>query len=462
MRVALIQSIARADRNALSVARALRRQGHEATLVVPQFEGTPWTPAFVTEWRGEGFAWIPVNSARLEPPHHHFPKDRGLATARRLAELITAFDVAWFFERHWAMLSLRNRRFRDRLLPLIVLDAEPDPEPVPGSLEEINRAHSRNYALRWADLVCEEGEAEYSARKVHARWRERNGEPAREIRRPSTSPAVTVCIPYFEVPALLPETLRSLEQQTCGDFTVVVVDDGSRTEEGQRGFDACAERYAGRGWKFVRQTNLYPGAARNRAAREANTEFLTFLDSDDIAMPSMVERLLRAALLTGDDCLAVPIYTFLNEPTSRNKPAFLDEPEGPCILLYEPPGNSLVGSMADDMHGASGMIVRRQAFWSVGGFTEVRGVGAEDYEFHVRCNLEGLRWDVLPELDLPAKGVPASEASRGRRRATPTSNVFAGGTRRAFRRSGLGAIAARRSVGVLARRGGKRAGSRSP
>jgi glycosyltransferase involved in cell wall biosynthesis len=180
--------------------------------------------------------------------------------------------------------------------------------------------------------------------------------------------------------------LRSLERQTSSDFTVVVVDDGSCTEEGRRAFDACAERYAGRGWRFVRQANLYPGAARNRAAREARTEFLLFLDSDDIAMPSMVERFLRAALLTGDDCLVVPNYGFLRNP------------EGPCALWYDPPGNCLIGSMADDMHGGSCIFVRREAFLSVGGFTELRGVGFEDYEFHVRCNLEGMRWDVLPEM----------------------------------------------------------------
>jgi glycosyltransferase involved in cell wall biosynthesis/GT2 family glycosyltransferase len=389
MRVALIQSEMRQDRSVLfHVARALREQGHEPTLIVPQLDALPSVLAFADEWRAEGFAWLPVTSANLEPPHYHFPKDRCLATARRLFGIVEAFDVAWFLERHWAMPSLRARRFRDRLLPVIVLDSEPDPELPPKSMEEINRAHSSRYALRWADLVCSgcETEAKQSARCVEKFWRERSLAPAQAAARPATSPAVTVCVPYFEAPALLPETLRSLERQTSSDFTVVVVDDGSYTEEARRAFDACAERYAARGWRFLRQPNLYVGAARNRAAREAATEFLLFLDSDDLAMPSMVERFLRAALLTGDDCLVVPNYGFLRDP------------EGPCALLYDPPGNSLIGSMADDMHGGSCIFARREAFLTVGGFMELRGVGFDDYEFHVRCNLAGLRWDVLPEL----------------------------------------------------------------
>ncbi len=100
----------------------------------------------------------------------------------------------------------------------------------------------------------------------------------------------------------------------------------------------------------------------------------------------MVERFLRGALVTGDDCLVAPNY------------GFVQDPEEACALFYDPPGNSLIGSMADDMHGGACIFVRREAFLSVGGFTELRGVGFEDYEFHVRCNLEGIRWDVLPEM----------------------------------------------------------------
>jgi glycosyltransferase involved in cell wall biosynthesis len=372
----------------------LRRHGHGVTLVEPQLEMSPAIPASASAWLAEGFPSIPVSAARLVAPHEHFPTDRSLATARRLSELLGAFDAAWFFEQHWAMPALRERRFRDRLLPLIVLDREPDPEPIPISLEEINRGPSAQYSRKWADLICggaDRGEdaagaeLEQSVIRIAEFWRQRCAAPERAIRRPATSPAVTVCIPYYEAPSLLPETLRSLELQTSQDFTVVAVDDGSFTEAGRRGFDVCAERYAHKGWKFVRQPNRYPGAARNRAAREAASEFLLFLDSDDIAIPTMVERFLRAALLTGDDCLVAPNY------------CFRDGPEGPFPLVFDPPGNSLVGSMADDMHGGSCIFARRDAFLSIGGFTEIRDIGFEDYEFHVRCNLEGLRWDVLPE-----------------------------------------------------------------
>jgi len=43
-------------------------------------------------------------------------------------------------------------------------------------------------------------------------------------------------------------------------------------------------------------------------------------------------------------------------------------------------------------------MVRRSAFEAVGGFTELRGAGHEDWELYVRLALAGYKVDVLPEL----------------------------------------------------------------
>jgi glycosyltransferase involved in cell wall biosynthesis/GT2 family glycosyltransferase len=387
MRVALVHSEASDDADALRIARLLRARGHDVSLVIPSAEPVGGIPDFAAAWRAEGFACIPLGSARLAPVEDHFPRDRWLATARTLSGLVTRFDAAWFFERHWAMPALRDRRFRERLLPVVVLARRADPLLIPNAPDEINLNSARQYVARWADMTCGGAHAagQASVSEVEQLWIERSAAPVATLRAPATSPAVTICVPHREAPAFLPEMLRSLENQTNRDFTVVVVDDGSESEEARLVFESCERRYASRGWKFVGQSRQYPGAARNRAARESESEFLLFVDADDIARPTMVDRFLCAALRTGDDCLVAPHY------------GFRDDPQRPSALLYEPPA-SLVGSMLDDMHGGSCIFTRREAFWSIGGFTELAGVGYEDYEFHVRCNLEGLRWDVLPDF----------------------------------------------------------------
>jgi glycosyltransferase involved in cell wall biosynthesis len=390
MRIALIESESTAAPDAASslhLARALRDRGHAVTFVVPQTTLQPSQPVRAVLWPEDGFTWIPVSAGHLPQQLERFPRDPWLVTARALAPVLRPFDVAWFLDMEWAMPLLRERRFSTHPLPLVVADGLPLAYIIPHSLDELNRIFARNYTLQWADLTCQPDTplADRIA-TAEARWQQLAFTPPRSIPPPATTPAVTVCMAYFEEPDFLAEALLSLENQTSSNFTVVVVDDGSHTPQARAVFDACAQRYAPRGWQFLRQTNQYAGATKNSAARAASTEFLLFLDADDIAMPNMVERFLRGALLSGDDCLVAPNY------------GFRDDPNGPCEMLYDPPGNNLVASMGDDMHGAGCIFIRRSAFQQLGGFTELRGLSFDDYELHIRANLAGLRWDVLPEF----------------------------------------------------------------
>jgi glycosyltransferase involved in cell wall biosynthesis len=389
MRVALVQSDVADTARALGVARALRRAGHEATFVTPQTELQPQRPKAAPLWQSEGFAWIPVSAGHLPPEQKHYPRDPRLHAARALASVVLAFDAVWFFDAAWAMPALRERRFLPKQLPVMVLDVVVVPAMIPASLADVNAEFAEQYAEQWADKVWRDSLPDAAAlqvAEVEALWNARSTEAQRVPRRPATTPAVTVCMPYFEEPEFLPAALLSLEQQTCQDFTVVVTDDGSPSEAAQAAFAACAAKYAPRGWRFVRHRNSSAGGARNRAVQEAASEFLVFLDADDLAMPNMIERFLHGALLTGDDCLVARNY------------AVKDDPGGECVMLYDPVGNSLIGSMGDDMHGGSCMIFRREAFLSIGGFTEMRGVSFDDYELHIRANLAGLKWDILPEF----------------------------------------------------------------
>ncbi|HUN81519.1 MAG TPA: glycosyltransferase [Phycisphaerae bacterium] len=101
-------------------------------------------------------------------------------------------------------------------------------------------------------------------------------------------PAVSVIIPTHNRATLLVAALDSVAGQTFRDFEVIVVDDGS-TEPIEEAVGGHVVRP-----KVLRQPNLGPAAARNRGIYAARGDLVAFLDSDDLWLPTKLERFLGA------------------------------------------------------------------------------------------------------------------------------------------------------------------------
>src|SRR5437868_2651965 len=89
----------------------------------------------------------------------------------------------------------------------------------------------------------------------------------------------SVIIPTFNRARLLKQAIDSVRTQTCRDYEIIVVDDGST--------DGTVDYLASLGdhVRIRRQANRGPGAARNLGAQEARGQYLAFLDSDDVWFP---------------------------------------------------------------------------------------------------------------------------------------------------------------------------------
>jgi glycosyltransferase involved in cell wall biosynthesis len=95
-------------------------------------------------------------------------------------------------------------------------------------------------------------------------------------------PAFSVIIPAHNTAEFVREALDSVRAQTCQDFEVIVVDDGS-TDDTWPVIQGCAAWFPGRfrSTRIEPPRNKGPGGARNLALRQAKGEFVAFLDSDD-------------------------------------------------------------------------------------------------------------------------------------------------------------------------------------
>jgi len=100
-------------------------------------------------------------------------------------------------------------------------------------------------------------------------------------------PCVSVIIPTYNRAACITGAIDSVLAQTCRDFELIIVDDGST--------DATTEllqRYKGEA-VLLRTGHLGPGAARNRGIIASRGEWIAFLDSDDLWLPEKLDTQLR-------------------------------------------------------------------------------------------------------------------------------------------------------------------------
>ena len=107
----------------------------------------------------------------------------------------------------------------------------------------------------------------------------------------ASPPAVSVVLPCYVATdvhlSLLDETLSSVDAQSCNDYEVIVVDDGSPLD--------VARLVASHPRTFtVRQPNAGPAVARNTGIDVARGSAFVFLDADDHLLPRGLETALAA------------------------------------------------------------------------------------------------------------------------------------------------------------------------
>jgi len=105
-------------------------------------------------------------------------------------------------------------------------------------------------------------------------------------------PKLSVIIASYNHQDYIAETLRSLEEQTFGDFEIIIVDDGSsdKTVEVAKSAQSRAQIFT--------QENRGVVAARNRGVDLAKGKYICFVDSDDVVLPERFEK--QVALLDSD------------------------------------------------------------------------------------------------------------------------------------------------------------------
>lgn len=238
----------------------------------------------------------------------------------------------------------------------------------------------------------------------------------------------SVIIATYNRAEFLRRSIQSVQRQSFSDFELIIVDDGS-TDGTRATLQTCSGRLI-----VVGQSNLGPGAARNRGARIAQGDYLAFLDDDDLWFPWTLEsyaRILadnrRPAFLAGKP------FQFQNEceleliqPTQVKRTWFQDY---------------LASGTAWRWWGASSMVLRKDAFEAAGGFAALP-INGEDADLALRLGVAPGFVQALDPITFAYRRNPGSAMTQLPRTTAGALHkirsehrgVYPGGTNRALER----------------------------
>ncbi len=145
----------------------------------------------------------------------------------------------------------------------------------------------------------------------------------------TTTPAVSVIVPVYNVAQYLNQCVDSVLAQTFEDFELLLVNDGSTDTS-----PAICDSYAARDDRVqvIHQPNRGASAARNVGLDQAHGEFVTFLDGDDWLDAETLDVAHSAASSSEAD---VVLWPYVREYQGRSLPKSLFDFDGRTFDAHE-------------------------------------------------------------------------------------------------------------------------------
>ena len=195
------------------------------------------------------------------------------------------------------------------------------------------------------------------------------------------NPKLTVITPNFNKGDAVRECVQSVLNQSFENWELIFVDDGSTDGsfeiaiETAKGDERCL---------FLKNTTGIKGgnAARNLGIEKAKSEFIVFLDSDDLMTENcMTDRLQDFEAIPNLDYLVYPMGVFNDKIGDSDFISNLPKPESDLHRFLN----------RDIVWLISGPIWKRKALKSLGSF-DLSLHSQQDYDLHVRALIADLKY----------------------------------------------------------------------
>lgn len=176
---------------------------------------------------------------------------------------------------------------------------------------------------------------------------------------------VSIIMPCYNQAEYVSDAIGSLKAQLYQEWECIIVNDGS-TDNSENVILECIKD--DKRFKYIKQKNLGPGAARNNGAKLAKGKYMTMLDSDDIIGENYLDKAV-SYLNAHDDCVMYYGYIIHFDEQGNE---YMFKPY--CRFYWQILKHNIFNTTA---------VYRRKDFWNIGGYNEELD-NKEDWEFYVR------------------------------------------------------------------------------
>ncbi|MEH2223221.1 glycosyltransferase family 2 protein [Nostoc sp.] len=210
------------------------------------------------------------------------------------------------------------------------------------------------------------------------------------------NPKVSVIIPAYNTETYIGKAIESALEQTLTDIEVIIVDDGSsdKTVEVAKSFTDQRLKV------IVNQQNIGAAAARNRAFRAAQGEWIAVLDSDDWYAPERLEKLVSLANKTNADMIADDVY-FIKDGTTSPWSTLIQESGERIDKIFQ---IDIVYFVETDVFGEPGLhlglskpLFKREFLVKHGIEYDDEIRMGQDFWLDMKCLIKGARFFIEPK-----------------------------------------------------------------
>ncbi len=234
----------------------------------------------------------------------------------------------------------------------------------------------------------------------------------------SNVPLITIGFTCFNAADTIEYAVKSAQEQTWTNIEILIVDDGSKDDS----VDVIHKMMEGD--DRIRLIELKPNKgtaiARNTIAENANGEFLTFFDDDDISTPDRAEKQYKRIVEYEKKTGADTVYCYCDRQVINHGETNVDHTGyGIGRTAPEPSGNDVADIILwvpgeDHAHtnqmGSGTMMLRTASFKKTGYFDPQFRRSAE-LDLAVRAALNGGHFISVPEYLLIQYKTPTTDKS---------------------------------------------------